>query len=138
MTFDDETLMAYVDGELDEAARTAIEAAMAADSTLSTRVAEHRALRARLRSAFDPVLEEPVPEALLAAARGASASRRAPGVVALRGTGRARWRWPQISALAASLVLSVLLGLWMLRTSAPVRLRLSVSTSTSTATPPGA
>lgn len=120
MSFDDETLMAYVDGELDAAARTAIETAMATDADLAQRVAQHRALRSRLHNAFDPVLEEPVPERLLAAARGTSTSARSGRVVALRRIGRARWSWPQVSALAASLVLGVLVGLSLLRTSAPL------------------
>lgn len=120
MSFDDETLMAYVDGELDAVARTAIEVALAADPVLAKRVAQHRALRSRLHDAFDPVLEEPVPERLLATARGTQASARFGGVVALRRIGRARWSWPQLSALAATLVLGTLVGLSLLRTAAPL------------------
>ena len=121
MRFEDETLMAYVDGELDDAARTAIEVALAADADLAKRIAQHRALRSRLHNAFDPVLEEPVPERLLAAARGESTSSGHSGrVVPLRRIDRARWSWPQVSALAASLVLGVLVGPSLLRTSAPL------------------
>jgi negative regulator of sigma E activity len=120
MTFDDETLMAYTDGELDPATRAAIEAAMAVDPALAQRVAQHQALRSRLRSAFDPVLSEPIPERVLAAARGAAAPAQPARVIPLRRTPTARWSWPQLGALAASLVLGVLLGPWLLRTPAPL------------------
>ena len=45
MTFSDQTLSAYVDGELDAATRAALEAAMAGDPTLAGRIARQRALR---------------------------------------------------------------------------------------------
>ena len=42
---------------------------MAADPQVARRIAEHKALRNTLRSSYDPVLAEPVPDRLLAAAR---------------------------------------------------------------------
>jgi hypothetical protein len=114
MNFSDEMVMAYADGELDGATRAAIEAAMAQDAQLARRVAEHQALRARLRGAFEPVLAEPVPERLLAAARGTQA---ASNVVPLRRPNPTRWSWPQLSAIAASLVCGALLGPWLWRAS---------------------
>lgn len=115
MTFSDETLMAYADGELDAATREAVEAAAAADSELAQRIAQHRALRARVAQAFDPVLTEPVPARLLASARAAPGAPRSAAVIGLHT--RPRWSWPQWSALAASLVLGVLLGPLLLRPS---------------------
>lgn len=109
MTIPNETLVAYVDGELDDAARTSVEAAMAADPELARRVARQRALRDRLRATFDPVLAEPVPEHLLSAAGGASKPQQANGVVRLSRFSR-RWSWPQWGALAASLILGVLVA----------------------------
>jgi hypothetical protein len=114
MTFSDENLSAYADGELDEAMRTALEAAMAADPVLARRVARQRALRARVQDAFAPVLTEPVPERLLAAASG----ERADNVIAFQARPRPRWSWPQWGAMAASLVAGVLLGPLLLRPSA--------------------
>jgi hypothetical protein len=105
MTLDDETLIAYADGELDAAARAAVEAAMAADSALAQRVARHRELRRRLQAAFEPVLAEPLPERLLASARGADA-KAGPGPRGSRP--ERRWSWPEWGAIAASLVLGVL------------------------------
>ena len=119
MKFSDETVMAYADGELDAATRAALEAAMATDQDLAQRVARQRALRARLRAAFDPVLEEPLPERLLAAARGAPAAARADNVVPLRRRpAPARWSWPQWGAMAASLALGAVLGPLVLRAPA--------------------
>jgi hypothetical protein len=113
MSYSEETLMAYADGELDPAARAALEAAMAADPGLAERVARHQALRARLRAVLDPVLDEPLPERLLESVRGAPALRPAAKVIPLKrpaAPAAPRWSWPQLGALAASLVLGALLG----------------------------
>jgi hypothetical protein len=112
MTFDDETLMAYADGELDAAARAAVEAAIAADAALAQRVARHRELRGRLHAAYEPVLNEPLPERLLESARGLG---RAGNVVPLRSRPAPRWSWPQWGAIAASLAVGVLSGALLLR-----------------------
>jgi hypothetical protein len=114
MTFSEETVMAYADGELDAATRAAIEAAMATDPELTRRIAQHRALRQRLSGAFDAVLAEPLPERLLAAARGDVEERRAT-VVPLKRAAAVRWSWREWSALAASLALGALLGPWLMR-----------------------
>jgi hypothetical protein len=60
----DEQLMAYADGELDAPMREVVEAALASDPALVTRLAEHEALRERLRRAFAGELDEPVPARL--------------------------------------------------------------------------
>src|SRR5207253_2157877 len=98
------------DGELGPAAGAALEAAMAADPGLAQRVARHQALRARLRAALDPVLDEPLPQRLLESVRGAAAPRPAAKVIPLKRPAAPRWSWPQLGALAASLVLGALLG----------------------------
>jgi hypothetical protein len=69
MSISNETLMAYVDGELDPAARTEVEAAMLRDAEIERRVDEYRKLREKLKAAYEPVLAEPVPERLLAVLR---------------------------------------------------------------------
>jgi anti-sigma factor RsiW len=124
MSFSEETLIAYADDELDAATRAAVEAAAAADPLLAQRIAQQRALRARLRAAFEPVLAEPVPERLLAAARGAPTRERADNVIEFQARPRPRWSWSQWGALAASLVLGVFLGPLLLRPAgAPVDTR---------------
>jgi hypothetical protein len=76
MSIPDEVLMAYVDGELPAEERARIEAAMQSDADVARRVAQQKKLRTDLRAAFDGVLREPVPERLLAAARGEPAIGR--------------------------------------------------------------
>jgi len=74
MTIPDETLMAYADGELEPAQRADVEAALAANPTLAQRVEQHRALRRKLNAAFDPVLMETVPNALVVTVHTAPAA----------------------------------------------------------------
>jgi len=69
MTFTDEQLMAYADGELDEEKRQQIQGAIRRDPELARRVEVHRALRESLRASYDPVLQEPVPDRLVTTAR---------------------------------------------------------------------
>lgn len=110
MTFSDETVMAYVDGELDDATRAALEVAMTTDKDLAERVARERRLLARLHSEFDPVLREPIPERLLAAANATSAKPRTGNIIWLKRIPGRDWSWPQWSAIAASLILGVLIA----------------------------
>jgi anti-sigma factor RsiW len=70
----DETLIAYLDGELDTESRSEVESWLEADAELRDYVAALAASAAALRAAFEPVVHEPVPERLLAAARGVPAA----------------------------------------------------------------
>lgn len=117
MTFSEETLMAYADNELDAKTRSAVEAAMATDPDVARRVARHKALRGRLRTAFDKILDEPPPQRLIDAARGVPAVRREGNVIPLRRKAPPRRAWPQWMSLAASLVIGVLIGQALLRGS---------------------
>ena len=124
MKFSDEMLMAYADGELDLVARAEIEEAMAEDPEIARVVERHRALAARVQSAYRGVLEEPVPAKLaslaaepvtapvidLASRRAARAETRAPA---------SRWRLPQWSALAASVALGAMVGVLLMRGEPP-------------------
>jgi hypothetical protein len=115
MNLDDETLMAYADGELEPAQRTQIAAALEKDPSLAARVEKHRALRAAVAGAFAPVLQDPVPERLRVAAGGAAPEQRARGNVVQfpsRGsrTAGTPWRAREWLAMAASLVLGVMLS----------------------------
>jgi hypothetical protein len=110
MIFSDEIVMAYVDGELDDATRVALEVAMTTDADLANRVARERRLRARLQSEFDPVLRERIPERLLAAAKGSSAKGPTGNIIWLKRIRASHWSWPQWSAVAASLLLGVLIA----------------------------
>jgi hypothetical protein len=99
--------MAYADGELDDPKRQQIRDAINRDPEIARRVASHQALKDSLRKGFEPVLQEPVPDRLLTAARSKSAAAKS-NVVPLRGhkvAVRPQSRW---FALAASFVLGAL------------------------------
>jgi hypothetical protein len=109
MTLSDEVLMAYADGELDPQMRARVEDAIASDPEVARRVAAHEALRGKLRSTFDRVLDEPAPDRLIAAARAKPGARPENRVVVPLRPKRARTRsWPQWGAIAASFVMGAL------------------------------
>jgi len=118
MKLPDETVMAYVDDELDAASRAEVEAAMAADPEVRVQVQAQIDLRARLRASYDPVLSEPVPERLLQALGQPTAapSARIADLARVRATKQERlqaprrWSLPQFAAIAASLMIGVLIG----------------------------
>lgn len=99
---DDTTLNAYVDGQIDEDGRRAVEAWLAEHPEDAARVQAYRTQNAGLHERFDGVLDEPLPPALAEAAAGRQAGR--PGA-------RGRMR------IAAAIALFALGGLsgWGLR-----------------------
>lgn len=125
MTIPDDLLAAYVDGELDAAERERVEQAIAHDPQLALRLAQERALRDRLRGAFESVLSEPIPQRLLQAATLATPAGQAKVIDLARArTDRARRdkndRSRIISrrvAIAASLLVGVGVGLLVERLS---------------------
>lgn len=92
-TISETDLHAYADGELDEARRLRIEAHLAHDAQAAEKVSVWREQNEALRALYNPVLNEPVPQRLLAA----RASRR---------------RWPYYALAAGAMGLSFGLG-WM-------------------------
>lgn len=120
---DDDTLQAYVDGELDAASAARIDAALANDAVLARRVQQARDLRARVRAAFDPVLDEPVPARLSALLQPPSAQTPIPAAPHVmpaggRGTGTTRrrttrrWFVPGAALAASVALLAVALWWW--------------------------
>ena len=117
---DDDTLQAYVDGELDATGTARIDAAVAHDDLLRRRVQQSRALRAQLRAAFDPVLDEPVPARLSALLQPAPPQTSTPATPLARSAGRRgfgagrrrasrRWLMPVVAATASLAVIAVTL-----------------------------
>ena len=102
MKFPPEILMAYADGELDAQTRRAIEAEMTVDPQVAQEVERHRAMRAEVGGAFAGLLDEPVPDRLLRAAKKSPANSSAQP--------RRRWSWPEWTSIAASLVIGILAG----------------------------
>lgn len=65
MTISETTIAAYVDGELSQPERAAVEAAAKADPSVAARLQAAQALRERLAEAYAPILGEPAPEAVM-------------------------------------------------------------------------
>jgi hypothetical protein len=122
-SFTDAQLSAFLEGTLeDEKLLNAIEAAINADPALAERIEElasgNDPATLAVRDAFAPVLAAPVPEHLTQIV-AASGSARVVDLAAARSAGTlpkpandtvSGWRWPQFSAMAASLALGVLIG----------------------------
>jgi anti-sigma factor RsiW len=90
---DDADVHAYADGQLAPVRVAAVESRCAVDPELAARVAAIRAQNAALRDALDPMLAEPIPPALLAAATQPASAR----------SGH-RWLAPALATAAALLV----------------------------------
>ncbi len=120
MNPNDETLMAYADGELSAQRRAQLEESLATDETLRLRVATLRLQRSQLAAAFATVLDEPVPDRLTRLLKAPPDAALAPAkttVVALedaRARREARRQlptWAQWGGMAASLLLGAVLAL---------------------------
>lgn len=131
MAYDDETLMAYADGELDEPTRAEISKAIEQDAELARRVAQHRALRAEVAGAFATVIDQPVPDRLRDAARASRSqdpATRGNVVQFPAQTSRppARpWRAREWLAVAASMVLGFFVAGKLLPEGGEVETRLN-------------
>ncbi|MFL6788709.1 MAG: anti-sigma factor family protein [Sphingomicrobium sp.] len=105
---EDEKFFAWLDGELTGAEAAETEARVAADRRLAQLAEQHRAMQARLRGAFDPIAQAPVPDRLSEAIRKDDTK-----VVDLEVARQARGSWPvpqQWAAMAATLAIGVLIG----------------------------
>lgn len=112
MKFSDETLMAYADGELDDATRATVERAIRADPSLAAKVRQHAAMRSNVFAAFGPIADEPVPPRLAAATRSGKViqlnSARAARAEATQE--KRRWSWAEWGGIAAALIVGVVAG----------------------------
>jgi hypothetical protein len=122
----DETFFAWLDGELDAGEAARVEAEVAADPRLSAMAAEHRAMHAKLKGAFDGVIDAPMPGQLLAAVGNPPQAELIDFADAKRR--RERSFWPSVtqwSAMAATLAVGVLIGTLapQARNVAPVEVR---------------
>jgi len=110
----DEALVAYLDGELDAEERAHVEAWLDAEPAVRDRLLALTESAALVRSAFADIVGEPIPERLIAAARGETAAAPAPDaeIVVLRPSApapAASWRW-HIQMAAAAGVFGLLVG----------------------------
>lgn len=98
----DETLVAYLDGELEPAERREIDAWLDVDPAARDKLAALAEATDMVRGAYQDIVKEPVPERLLAAARGETASGSEPTasdakVVLLKWPARSRAILPAIA-----------------------------------------
>lgn len=130
LEFDDETLMAFADGELDERRSLALEEALAEDETLAERLAVFLDSRRLVGDTLKPLIDEPVPEALLASVKrmAEEAREKAPApqdnIISFRPKSQAvpvatrRWLVPLAASLVA--VISGVIGFSAGRLASPV------------------
>ena len=104
MRIEDDMLMAFVDGELDEVNRARVERAVADDPELRRRLEAQQRLRAQLAAHYAPVAEEDVPQRLRAMLEPQVAD-----LAAFRAR-RARPAWQSFAAIAATLVVGLFAG----------------------------
>jgi hypothetical protein len=109
MTISAEEIAAYVDGELDEAARSRVMLAALADMELADRIAAQRALRETLKAHFAPVGEAPVPDAWAQMIRQEIAPAKVVNIADARKRRFGAAPWVGM-AVAASLALGVFVG----------------------------
>ena len=121
----DEKFFAWLDGELSRAEAAEMERRVAADPQLAAIAEQHRAMQARVKRAFDPVAQEPVPERLRAAIRPPEAE--IVDFAAARQARDDRHEWkvvPQWAAMAATLAVGIFVGTMVpQRAGAPVEVQ---------------
>jgi len=100
MTIDDETLMAYVDGELDDAGAQRVREALARDPALARRMRVFEDSARLLRESFRGAIDVPVPEHLEQLVAPRPARQRMGWLAQL-------WRRVPSPAFAAALLLAV-------------------------------
>lgn len=118
MSIDDETIIAFVDGELPEAKRTEIARMLAADQALRDRVDAQRELRRRLSAAFDGALAEPAPPYLAAMLDAPQAENNVVNITERRSA--KTWTMRDFGAMAASLAAGLLIGVGIMSAQPPL------------------
>ena len=131
MTYQDETLSAFIDGELSEKERNALEVEAAKDPALKERIARLRRANEAVKSAYADIENEPLPDSVLDLFNKTSADKAEDNVVSMisdRAGAAPRVhagvlqrfssaQWP--TAIAASLALVVGFGVGQIGDGAP-------------------
>ena len=122
MHISDEQLCAYLDHELDAAARALVEQALMQDAQLAAKLAKWTAQTADLRDAFDAELTAPLPDAWLRLAR-APTPATVPQPRPVR-TNRSAWterllQWLPSPRFAAAFALAIIVGIFVGRDLIP-------------------
>ena len=109
MSFDPETVAAFVDGELDDLTARRIERAAETDAALAAEIVRHRALRAQLAKHYAPICDEPVPDRLRSLL--VDGPKLDTSLADRRAARRSSFSTLHWGAIAASLVLGLTIGL---------------------------
>lgn len=120
----DEMLMAFVDGELDEAATSRIESLLATDTDLAARAEKLLESRELIREAFAPVGTETVPAHLVSAALGTTQD-----LAPRRGGGLSQWAVAASVAVVAGLAGFAANGLMGTREARPSLVAMATSSA---------
>lgn len=111
MTISDDILIRYADGEASADDRLLVEAALATDPVVAERLAAHQRLATRLRAAFAPAAEAPVPQALLDLLNQTDPQSTVVSLNQFRARKvPAAPRWMAWAAMAACLAIGVMVG----------------------------
>jgi anti-sigma factor RsiW len=110
----DEALVAYLDGELDDAERRHVEAWLEADPAVRGRLAGLAQSAELVRDAYADIVNEPVPQRLIAAAQGETVAAQEAEILVLKRASRAaamqpHRRW-QLGAAAAAGLFGIVFG----------------------------
>jgi hypothetical protein len=112
--FSDEELIAFLNGELDEARAERLVLDLENDAGLVDRLERLDPLSAEIKAAYDDVLAMPVPDRLRGAVLGLQEEMRTDNVVSFAAAKaekeRRRFRWPEFAAMAASLAVGLVIG----------------------------
>jgi hypothetical protein len=119
MTIPDEKFFAWLDGELPPKEAALVEAEVAKSPDLTGAAEQHRAMQARLKAAFDTVVQAPVPERLRPKAELIDFA------AAKRARDERRWGSPaQWAAMAATLAVGIFAGTLIVpRANGPVEVQ---------------
>jgi hypothetical protein len=117
MSIDPEKLMAFVDGELDDAERHEVEQAIATDPALQAEVERQRRLKSAVADHYGPIAAQDIPERLRAmlAAHPNTPHEKVASLAEARARRRPLPGWQSLGAIAASLVVGVIAGQLLLR-----------------------
>ncbi len=115
MSFSDETLLAYADGQLDERTRRQIDLAMRRDPSLAVKIRRLQSRRANVFDAFAATLHDEVPQRAQSAARAGKViqldsvrpARIAPPAPIVE---KPDWTWREWSALLVALAVGLTAG----------------------------
>lgn len=118
MTYSDEILSAYLDGEIESEEAEKIDAALALDVAFQARLRELTRADNAVRNAYGPIADEPVPERIVdlvkRGARGNSSGDNNVAAFSRMAFATPRPVWAQAMAASLILIVGVLIGQFVL------------------------